>query len=433
MKPDSVEDKSSVVIEEVSSKVVEETTSVALTEKLVPEIEDKSDRTADKEKPSMSAETKAVTEIVQEKSQTTKLEPKGSLKLIIHNAASLGNKDMIGKSDPYAVIEYGKQKSKSKTIKSNLNPVWEHEAILDLDKEKADVITITVYDEDYGKDDVMGIFELPVKEALCMKSLHQQEYSLKNCKSGKISVSYDIVSDNKSTIAESEKPAPAEEQSALVVENKYTPAEEKSSMAAEMKPDSVEDKSSVVIEEVSSKVVEETTSVALTEKLVPEIEDKSDRTADKEKPSMSAETKAVTKIVQEKSQTTKLEPKGSLKLIIHNATSLGNKDMIGKSDPYVVIEYGKQTSKSKTIKSNLNPVWEHEAILDLDKEKADVITITVYDDDYGKDDVMGTFELPVQEALGMKSLHQQEYCLKNCKSGKISVSYNIVDEKVGKP
>ena len=96
---------------------------------------------------------------------------KGMMKIIIHRGISLVNKDMIGKSDPYAVVQFGTQKSKSKAIKANLNPVWEHEVNIDLDKDTEDIINITVHDEDIGKDDLMGSLEIPIREVLTNKML----------------------------------------------------------------------------------------------------------------------------------------------------------------------------------------------------------------------------------------------------------------------
>ena len=33
---------------------------------------------------------------------------------------------MIGKSDPYAVLKYGDQSDKTKVVKNNQNPEWNH-------------------------------------------------------------------------------------------------------------------------------------------------------------------------------------------------------------------------------------------------------------------------------------------------------------------
>merc|ERR1740128_1033164 len=197
-------------------------------------------KAADKEKSLISVGTKPGSEEVSEKIETTITETKGSLNLIVHKATCLGNKDMIGKSDPYAVIEYGKQKSESKTIKNNLNPVWEHEAILDLDKDNAENITITVYDKDVGKDDFLGNVTFPVKDILNKATTSHQEFTLKDCKSGKISVSYNLLNQTR------EETEPVEKTIIIVDEKKSS--DERKPMSAEKEPDAAEKKSSLVIE-----------------------------------------------------------------------------------------------------------------------------------------------------------------------------------------
>lgn len=48
-------------------------------------------------------------------------------------AKDLIKTDMIGKSDPYAVLKYGNQKDKTKVAKNTQNPLWNHSSDFDLD------------------------------------------------------------------------------------------------------------------------------------------------------------------------------------------------------------------------------------------------------------------------------------------------------------
>merc|ERR1740128_889515 len=239
--PDTADEKTSLIIEQKSASTVEKETSVVITQEPVPEDDKKINiKAIEKEKSIMSLETKPGSEENSGKIETTITETKGSLQLIVHKATCLGNKDMIGKSDPYAVIEYGKQKSESKTIKNNLNPVWEHEAILDLDKDNAENITITVYDKDVGKDDFLGNVTLPLKEVLNKAMTSHQEFTLKDCKSGKISVSYNLLNQTR------EETEPVEKTIITVDEKKSS--DERKPMSAEKEPDTADEKSSLVIE-----------------------------------------------------------------------------------------------------------------------------------------------------------------------------------------
>ena len=48
-------------------------------------------------------------------------------------AQNLIKADIIGKSDPYAVLKYGDQKDKTKIAKNTQNPNWNHRSEFDLD------------------------------------------------------------------------------------------------------------------------------------------------------------------------------------------------------------------------------------------------------------------------------------------------------------
>ena len=50
------------------------------------------------------------------------------------------------------------------------------------------------------------------------------------------------------------------------------------------------------------------------------------------------------------------------------AKNLIKSDLIGKSDPYAVLKYGDQSDKTKVIKNNLNPQWDHASDFELDQD-----------------------------------------------------------------
>merc|ERR1711874_655699 len=51
------------------------------------------------------------------------------------------------------------------------------------------------------------------------------------------------------------------------------------------------------------------------------------------------------------------------------AKELIKADMIGKSDPYAVLSYGKQTEKTKVVKNSQEPQWNHEVEFDVTEGK----------------------------------------------------------------
>ncbi|XP_068640303.1 calcium-dependent lipid-binding protein-like [Aristolochia californica] len=91
------------------------------------------------------------------------LKPQGMLLVTVVKATSLKNKEMIGKSDPYAVIYIRPQfKVKTKVVDNNLNPVWnETFEVIAEDKETQSLI-VEVYDKDITQDKRLGIAKLPL-------------------------------------------------------------------------------------------------------------------------------------------------------------------------------------------------------------------------------------------------------------------------------
>ena len=67
----------------------------------------------------------------------------------------------------------------------------------------------------------------------------------------------------------------------------------------------------------------------------------------------------------------------------------------GKSDPYVLVKFGKETNKSEVIKKNLNPTWNYNCVVGKEKRVTKTflgngggqMTFEVYDwDQVGADD-----------------------------------------------
>jgi len=88
---------------------------------------------------------------------------------------------------------------------------------------------------------------------------------------------------------------------------------------------------------------------------------------------------------------------GPLKLKVIKAKNLKNMDLVGKSDPYVNIQYGKKVLKSKKKKNTLNPEWNWETEIELDEHEPGLL-LTIFDSDkFGKDDKMGSLEIPTKK------------------------------------
>ncbi|CAH9098107.1 unnamed protein product [Cuscuta epithymum] len=94
------------------------------------------------------------------------LKPQGKLTVTIVRATNLKNQEMIGKSDPYAVVHIRPLfKVKTKTIDNNLNPLWNETFELIAEDKETQFVTIEVFDKDnVGQDERMGVAKLPLKD-----------------------------------------------------------------------------------------------------------------------------------------------------------------------------------------------------------------------------------------------------------------------------
>merc|ERR1712106_518735 len=97
-----------------------------------------------------------------------------------------------------------------------------------------------------------------------------------------------------------------------------------------------------------------------------------------------------------KSNIIKLESKetekitGTIRLNIQKARDLKNLDIVGKSDPYVVIKCGDQKSKSKKRKNTLNPEWNFSTDISLNGPDNSIFLEIFDKDKIGKDESMGS-------------------------------------------
>eukprot|EP00741_Cyanophora_paradoxa_P007110 tig00001093_g6881.t1 len=92
---------------------------------------------------------------------------------------------------------------------------------------------------------------------------------------------------------------------------------------------------------------------------------------------------------------------GLIVVRVLEARGLKDTDMVGKSDPYAVVKLGAKSKRTRTIRNNLNPVWNEEVQLDF-KEGVDEteLNIQIWDEDVGlPDDFLGQVTIPVQSLL----------------------------------
>ncbi|KAL2515196.1 Calcium-dependent lipid-binding (CaLB domain) family protein [Forsythia ovata] len=93
-----------------------------------------------------------------------------------------------------------------------------------------------------------------------------------------------------------------------------------------------------------------------------------------------------------------LKPQGKLTVTVVRANDLKNKELIGKSDPYVVVYVRPMFKvKTKVIEDNLNPVWNQTFELIAEDKETQSLIFEVFDQDIGQDKRLGIAMLPLIE------------------------------------
>merc|ERR1712128_21799 len=294
---------------------------------------------------------------------------------------NLKNTDLVGKADPYVVLKYKDTIYKSKTINNNLNPRWDFSTEVVLPSDGKDQIEVTVFDEDYGKDDKIGQTVIDISEGLNMT---QERWISLDGGRGEICylISHDQGSteDEKNTIETSVKrPSEIIKKFEQIAEQSTAEKAKDETPIKKQESDSVDGDNIILSKDVI---------------------------ADDGLPAL---------------ETVALTP-GQVTLTVHQARQVENKGLLGKADPYVVVRVGDTKYRSETAKNNLNPEWNFVTNFDVTENSENQVIVEMYDDDFGKDDSLGTTSLDLRNLIAQQEYHNQWVPLKNCKSGEILIS-----------
>ncbi|ESW11963.1 hypothetical protein PHAVU_008G074100 [Phaseolus vulgaris] len=105
------------------------------------------------------------------------LKPQGTLRVKVMKANDLKNMEMIGKSDPYAVLHIRPLfKVKTKAIDNNLNPVWNEVFDLIAEDKETQSLIVEVFDKDIGQDKRLGVAKLPL---IGLKAETEKEFQVR--------------------------------------------------------------------------------------------------------------------------------------------------------------------------------------------------------------------------------------------------------------
>lgn len=114
--------------------------------------------------------------------------------------------------------------------------------------------------------------------------------------------------------------------------------------------------------------------------------------------------------------------RGVLSVTVISAEDLPPADLLGKADPYVVLTLRKAGTKNKTrvVMDNLNPVWNQTFDFLVEDGLHDMLTLEVYDHDTFKKDYMGRCILTLTRVI-MEGEYKESYELDGAKSGKLNL------------
>merc|ERR1712088_740345 len=117
---------------------------------------------------------------------------------------------------------------------------------------------------------------------------------------------------------------------------------------------------------------------------------------------------------------------GILTVHVIEASNLRNKDIMGKSDPYVEVLFEDTKVQSQTVNNNLSPQWDFTSNFDASGDSTSTIQFNVFDADYGKDQSLGSCSISIKDAISQLD-SARWISLGGNDSGKISVKFGFTE------
>ncbi|KAA8636370.1 hypothetical protein SMACR_02692 [Sordaria macrospora] len=269
----------------------------------------------------------------------------------IIQARNLAAKDRGGTSDPYLVLTLGDAKYTTSTIPKTLDPIWNEHYQFPINGTTSLTLAAICWDKDRFGKDYLGEFELALDEAFAedgITDLGPSWFPLKSKRTGKKSSFVSGEVELQLTIVDNSNP-------------EATPRELYDQFISVTKSAPVADTASQVSSTRSKNAYEFTNG--------------------------DSDTLGI--VYLEIGKITDLPPE-------RNVTKTGF-DM----DPFVVISLGRQTFRTKTIRHNLNPVYNEKMIFTVSNyEQMYSFNFTVIDHDkYSGNDFVASVNLPIREIM----------------------------------
>ncbi|KAK7330044.1 hypothetical protein VNO77_24229 [Canavalia gladiata] len=294
------------------------------------------------------------------------LKPVGILEVKLVQAKELTNKDIIGKSDPYAVVyirPLRDRMKKSKTINNDLNPIWNEHFEYIVEDVSTQHLTVKVYDaEGLQSSELIGCASIQLSE---LQPGKVRDVWLKLVKD------LEIQRDNKN-------------RGQVHLELLYCPFGMENSFTNPFAPN---------YSMTSLERVLKTNGIESNEK-----------------------ENAVTQKRKE------VIIRGVLSVTVISAEDLPATDFMGKSDPFVVLTLKKAETKNKTrvVNDSLNPVWNQTFDFVVEDGLHDMLIVEVWDHDTFGKDYMGRCILTLTRVI-LEGEYKERFELDGAKSGYLNL------------
>ncbi|XP_066313741.1 synaptotagmin-5-like [Miscanthus floridulus] len=95
------------------------------------------------------------------------LKPVGTLEVKLVQARDLTNKDLIGKSDPFAIVYVRllpDKMKRSKTINNDLNSIWNEHFEFTVEDADTQSVTVKIYDDGIQESELIGCAQVRLKD-----------------------------------------------------------------------------------------------------------------------------------------------------------------------------------------------------------------------------------------------------------------------------
>ncbi|KAK8597885.1 hypothetical protein V6N13_095280 [Hibiscus sabdariffa] len=297
------------------------------------------------------------------------LKPVGILEVKLVQARDLTNKDIIGKSDPYAVLyvrPLPDKTKKSKTINNDLNPIWNEHYEFIIEDATTQHLVVRIYDDEgVQASEFIG----------CAQVL------LRDLEPGKVKdVWLNLVKDL-------EVQRDTKNRGQVHLELLYCPFGMENGFTNPFTSNNI--------------------SMTSLEKVIKSGANGTDAIKNEE----DAINKKKEVIIR-----------GVLSVTVISAEDLPVVDLMGKADPYVVLTLKKSEAKHKTrvVNDSLNPVWNQTFDFVVEDGLHDMLILEVYDHDTFGKDYMGRCILTLTRVI-LEGEYKDTLQIEGAKSGKLSL------------